>query len=287
TVNVPSDKFGDHYLWAKDLATGLSTSFGPISVVPNLNLSPSSGLVRDEITIKGYGFSDDVNVETIEFDGSPLTTNPSIPVSDGVGSWEATFNVPEKIDGVYEITAEDEDGNTASVIFKVGPAMTLDLTEGSVGTRVEITGRGFTSSASVTSITLDDIVCKVLDAGDLNINSNGNFNLEIVIPSVNTADKEYILEVIDNGGKSAESDFLVTDITTIELETQFGAPGTNIGITGHNFAAISGLDVAIKFDGNLIKTLETNSKGEISGTIMIPAISSGNYQMKAEQQTTT
>jgi len=284
TVELPSAYYGDHYLWAKDLATGISTRSGPISVMPKLKLSPSSGLVGDDITIKGYGFGDSVHVDTIEFDDSHLTTNPSIPVTDEVGSWEAIFNVPEKIDGVYEITAEDDDGNTASVIFKVGPAMTLDLMEGSVGTVVEVTGRGFTSSGAVTSITLDDIVCKVLDAGDLNINSNGIFNLEIVIPSVNTADKEYILEVSDNGGKSAESDFHVTDITTIELETQFGAPGSNVGITGHNFAAISGLDVAIKFDGNLIKTLETNSKGDISGTIMIPAISPGNYQVKAEQQ---
>jgi len=283
-IKIPSDKVGDHYIWATDTTTGESIRYGPIEMKQKIKLSPSSGLVGDEITIKGYGFGDEMNVDTIEFDDSHLTTNPSVPVTDGVGSWEATFNVPEKIDGAYEITAEDEVGNTASVIFKVGPAMTLDLTEGSVGTVVEVTGRGFTPSSVVTSITLDDIVCEVLDAGDLNINSNGVFTLELVIPSVGTADKEYLLEVSDGGGKSADMDFLVTDITTIDLEPQFGAPGSSIGITGHNFAAISGLDVVIKFDGTLIETLETNSNGDISGTILIPAISTGNYQVEAEQQ---
>ncbi len=283
-IEVPSDTAGDHYLWATDTSTGETVSYGPIEMVPLIKLSHSSGLIGDGLILTGYGFGDGVDVDTIEFDDSPLTTNPSIPVTDGGGSWEATFNVQVKVDGVYEIVAEDEDGNTASVVFKVGPAMTLDIEEGSVGTVVEVTGRGFTPSVAVNSITLDDIVCKVLDEGDLNINSNGVFTLEFFIPSVSTADKEYVLQVIDGEGNSAEMNFLVTDITNIELEPQFGAPGSSVVITGQNFAAISGLDVEIKFDGTLVKTLETNSNGDISGTFMIPAISAGNYQVKAEQQ---
>jgi hypothetical protein len=247
--------------------------------------SPRSGIKNDPVTINGYGFGDEVDVDTIEFGGSSLATSPSVPVTDGVGSWEATFNVPDKTDGNYDITAEDQAGNTVSVVFKVGPAMTLDLAEGSVGTVVGVTGRGFTPSGAVTSVTLDGITCEVLDAGDLDINSNGAFTLELVIPSVSTADKEYVLEVTDDGTKSADMDFLVTNITTIELEHQFGGPGSSIGITGHNFAAISGSDVVIKFDGTPIETLDTNSNGDFSGIILIPAKSTGNYQVEAKQQT--
>jgi hypothetical protein len=123
-----------------------------------------------------------------------------------------------------------------------------------------------------------------LDVGDLNIDSNGAFNLELVIPSVSTADTEYVLEVTDDGAKSADVDFLVTNITTIELEPQFGGPGSSVGITGHNFATRSGSDVVIKFDGTTIETLNTDSNGDISGTILIPAKSTGNYQVEAEQQ---
>jgi len=282
---VPEAVNGSHYLWIRDTDTPAHT-FGPVlfSVNAIMIVSPRSGIKNDPVTIKGYGFGDEVNVDTIEFGGSSLATNPSVPVTDGVGSWEATFNVPDNTDGDYDITAEYQVGNAVSVVFKVGPAMTLDLAEGSVGTVVGVTGRGFTSSGAVTSITLDGISCEVLNAGDLNIDSNGVFNLELVIPSVSTADKEYLLEVSDGGGKSADSDFLVTDIATIELELQFGGPGSSIGITGHNFAAIPGSDVVIKFDGTPIETLDTNSNGDISGTILIPAISTGNYQVEAEQQ---
>jgi hypothetical protein len=282
---VPEAVNGSHYLWIRDTGSPAHT-LGPVlfTVNASMTVSPRSGIKNDLVTIKGYGFGDEVNVDTIEFGGSSLVTNPSVPVTDGVGSWEATFNVPDKTDGDYDVTAEDQVGNAASVIFKVGPAMTLDHMEGSVGTVVGVTGRGFTSSGDVTSITLDGISCVVLNAGDLNIDSSGGFNFELVIPSVSTADREYVLEVTDDGTKSADMDFLVTNITTIELEPQFGGPGSSVGITGHNFAAISGSDVVIKFDGTQIGTLDTNSNGDISGTILIPAISNGNYQVEAEQQ---
>jgi hypothetical protein len=282
---VPEAVKGSHYLWIRDTDTPANT-YGPVLFTVNtiITVSPRSGIKNDPVTIKGYGFGDSVDVDTIEFDGSTLATSPSVPVTDGVGSWEATFNVPDLTDADYDITAEDEDANTALVVFKVGPAMTLDLVEGSVGTVLGVTGRGFTSSGAVTSVTLDGIDCEVLDVGDLNIDSNGAFDLELVIPSVSAADTEYVLEVTDTGAKSADVDFLVTNITTIELEPQFGGPGSSIGITGHNFAAIPGSDVVIKFDGTTIETLDTNSNGDISGTLLIPAKSSGNYQVDAEQQ---
>jgi len=284
--DVPEAVNGAHYLWIRDNDSPAHT-FGAVlfTVNASMTVSPRSGIKNDQVTLKGYGFGDEVNVDTIEFGVSPLSTNPDVPATDALGSWEATFNVPDETDGDYDITAEDQALNTVSVVFKVGPAITLDITEGSVGTVVEATGRGFTSSGAVTSVTLDGIDCKVLDEGDKNINSNGAFTLEFIIPSVGTADKEYILEVTDTGAKSADMDFQVTDITTIELEPQFGAPGSSVGITGHNFAAISGSDVVIKFDGTTIETLDTNSEGDISGSILIPAKSTGNYQVVAEQQT--
>jgi hypothetical protein len=283
---VPEAVEGSHYLWIRDNDSPAHT-FGPVlfTVDTSMTVSPRSGIKNDQITIRGYGFGDEVNVDPIEFGGSSLATNPSVPVTDGVGSWEATFNVPDEADGDYDITAEDQDGNTASVVFKLGPAMTLDLAEGSVGTVLGVSGRGFTSSGAVSSITLDGISCEVLDTGGLDINSNGVFNLELIIPSVSNADKEYVLEVTDDGTKSADMDFLVTNITTLELEPQFGGPGSSVGITGHNFAARSGSDVVIKFDGTPIETLDTNSNGDISGTLLIPAKSSGNYQVEAVQTT--
>lgn len=277
---VPEAVNGAHYLWLRAIQT-----FGPVpfSVNASLIVSPVSGLKDDLVTIEGYGFGDEVNVDVIEFDYSALTTSPATPVTNGNGSWTATFNVPDKPDGDYNISAEDVVGNSALTVFKISPTITTDLDDGSVGTILTVSGRGFTPSGTVTSVTFDGIDCWVVDTNDLDIDGIGEFTFDMFIPSVDITDEEYALEVGDDGGKNATSSFFVTGITTIELVPHFGGPGTIVGVIGYNFAAISNSDVVIKFDGDPVATLKTNSNGEISGVFIVPALSTGNYMVVAEQ----
>jgi 5-hydroxyisourate hydrolase-like protein (transthyretin family) len=278
---VPEGINGPHYLWFKD--TGDDSSFGPESFTVDamIRLTPSSGLSGDKITIKGYGFGDEENVDTIEFDTEDLNTNPSIPVTDELGSWEATFNVPSKADNDYTITAEDADANTASETFAIGPAIVLDIEEGPVGTIVEVGGRGFTPGDSVISITLGGVDCGVTDEDDRDIDNDGDFTFEFAVPSVNKGGKEYELVVSDDGGKDAKTYFTVTGLTGIVLDPMFGPPGTSVSIEGSNFAPSK--QVTISVGTTDVKTLQTNSNGEFSGSFGIPAIASGTYDVTAEQ----
>lgn len=277
---VPEAVNGAHYLWLRAVQT-----FGPVSFSVNASLivSPVSGLKGDLVTIEGYGFGDEVNVDVIEFDYSSLTTSPATPVTNGNGSWTATFNVPDKLDGDYNISAEDVVGNSALTVFKISPTITTDLDDGSVGTILTVSGRGFTPSGTVTSVTFDGIDCWVVDTNDLDVDGIGEFTFDMFIPSVDITGEEYALEVGDDGGKNATSSFFVTGITTIELVPHFGGPGTIVGVIGYNFAAISNSDVVIKFDEDPVATLKTNSNGEISGVFIVPALSTGNYMVAAEQ----
>jgi hypothetical protein len=278
---VPEGINGPHYLWFKD--TGDDSTFGPESFTVDamIRLTPGSGLSGDKITINGYGFGDEENVDTIEFDSDDLSTNPSIPVTDEVGSWEATFNVPIKSDNDYTITAEDADANTASETFAIGPAIGLDVEEGPVGTIVEVDGRGFTPDGSVTSITLGGVVCGVTDEDDRDIDNDGEFFFECAVPSVSKGGKEYELVVSDDGGKNAKTYFTVTGLTGIVLDPMFGPPGTSVSIEGSNFAPSK--QVTISVGTTEVKTLQANSNGEFSGSFGIPAIASGTYDVTAEQ----
>jgi len=251
---VPEGINGPHYLWLKD--TGDDSSFGPESftVGAMIRLSPSSGLSGDKITIKGYGFGYEENVDTIKFDTEDLNTNPSIPVTDELGSWEATFNVPSKADNDYTITAEDTDANT----------------------------RGFTPGDSVISITLGGVDCGVTDEDDRDIDNDGDFTFEFAVPSVSKGGKEYELVVSDDGGKDAKTYFLVTGVTGIVLDPMFGPPGTSVSIEGSNFAPST--EVTISVGTMEVKTLQANSNGEFSGSFGIPAIASGTYDVTAEQE---
>jgi hypothetical protein len=277
---VPEAVNGAHYLWLRAIQT-----FGPVSFSVNASLivSPVSGLKDDLVTIEGYGFGDEVNIDVIEFDYSALTTSPATPATNGNGSWTATFNVPDKPDGDYNISTEDVVGNSALTVFKISPTITTDIDDGSVGTILTVSGRGFTPSGTVTSVTFDGIDCWIVDTNDLDIDGIGEFTFDMLIPNVDIADEEYALEVGDDGGKNATSSFFVTGITTIELVPHFGGPGTIVGVIGYNFAAISNSDVVIKFDGDPVATLKTNSNGEISGVFIVPALSTGNYMVVAEQ----
>ena len=279
---VPEGINGPHYLWFKD--TGDDSTFGPESFTVDamIRLTPGSGLSGDKITIKGYGFGDEEDVDTIEFDTDDLSTNPSIPVTDELGSWEATFNVPYKDDDDYTITVEDADANTASETFAIGPAIGLDVEEGPVGTIVEVDGRGFTPSGSVTSITLGGVDCGVTDEDDRDIDNDGEFTFECAVPSVSKGGKEYELVVGDDGGKDAKTYFTVTGLTGIVLDPMFGPPGTSVSIEGSNFAPST--EVTISVGTTEVKTLQSNSNGEFSGSFGIPAIASGTYDVTAEQE---
>jgi hypothetical protein len=275
---------GDHYLWLKEVGTP-DRIIGPIQFDVNASISvfPDRGLSDDSISLYGYGFNEEVNIILIEFNGNPIATSPSLPITNSLGSWLATFNVPDLVDGEYEITVEDVIGNSASTLFNVSPSITLNQLNGSVGNIVQVSGRGFTPSATVNSVTLNGIDCTIIDAGDLTINTNGVFAFELVVPSVDSEGKEYSLKIMDDGGKSSDIDFLVTGITYIELEPKYGGPGEDISIYGSNFASVSPSDVLIKFNGVPIVTLEANSTGEISGVFFVPALPNDIYIVEAEQ----
>jgi hypothetical protein len=279
---VPEAVNGLHYLWIKDVDGDDTYGPVPFTVDAMLRLTPGSGLIGDKITIKGYGFDENVDVTDITFDASSLSTNPSTPDTSDTGSWTATFNVPNKADADYDVTATDAHLRSATETFTIGPAISLDVEEGPVGTVVEVQGRGFTDDGTVDSVSLNEIDCGVLDANDLEIDGGGEVRFELVIPGVNQADRDYELIVSDDGGKDASIYFTVTDVAEIELDPGFGPQGTRVSISGVNFAPSS--NVVISVEGSSVKTLQTNSGGDFDGTFTFPAVSTGTHQVVAEQE---
>lgn len=281
--DVPEAVNGPHYLWIKDTDTGSIARSDMFTVDASLKVSSRSGIPDDLITIRGYGFGDKVDIISIDFGPWGLTTSPATPETDKLGSWDATFNVPDEDYGIYDITAEDEDGDIGTVDFTIGPAISLDAEEGSVGTVVEVEGRGFTEDGIVTSVTLDGISCGVLDNDDLEIDRNGEFTFECVIPQVSEEEEEYELKITDSEDLEAAADFEVLGLAEIELTPSYGTPGSSISIHGWNFTALDGEEVVVSIGGTEAETFETESDGEFSGSFIVPALDTGNYDLTAEQ----
>lgn len=272
-ITVPSDTVGDHYLWATDTSTGATVRSGPIEMVPKITLSPSSGLVEDEVTIKGYGFTAEANF-TFTFGVESIAVSPTDVESDEDGYFTCTFEVPEDaVYGTYAVTAEDFYDFSDSADFILGASITLSVEEGPTGIVVEVEGRGWTEDATI-SFTLDGTAVLVVDEDVVTVDDEGLFSADIVIPDMATAD-EYEITATETGGVKgpATADFEVTGLPKITLSPGFGPPGAMIDISGYNFTQIKDTEVTLDF-GNLegIKTFKTDANGEFSGTFQAQAI---------------
>jgi uncharacterized protein YfaS (alpha-2-macroglobulin family) len=128
--DVPEGINGSHYLWVKDTDTG-DTANLHFWVVPSVQPDPDSGLFDDKITIEAYGFGKENEITSVTISNATynaaLSTTPSTPETDELGSWTATFKVPDLDYGDYVITATDEDAYTGVGDFRIGASIVLDV----------------------------------------------------------------------------------------------------------------------------------------------------------------
>jgi hypothetical protein len=312
--DIPEAVNGDHYLWLQDVNTGDTIVFGfAIDVDAYVEADPDAGLDGDTITLNGFGYDDEVDIETVTISSTtllvpivdaPLSTSPGTPETDTVGSWSATFKVPDFDDGYeyddYLITVTDDATipNSAIADFTIGPALTLDIEEGTVGAVVEASGRGFNPSGLITAIYIEDsalntwTVYEVDD--DMDISSTGKFNKEFVIPSVDDVDDDYEIVVVDNAATPNEGrvDFEVLGHPGVETDPEYAVQGSTVAVMGYNFTNIDDEEVVLymvpttgAYPGDAVEvdTLETDNDGELSGTFKVPAVASGTYEIYAVQ----
>jgi hypothetical protein len=294
--SVPEALNGPHYISVENVRNGDTDTWGvALDVDAKIKLSPKSGLPGDEITIKGYGFGDEKEVDPINFDGVDISTSPGTPETNDLGSWSATFDVPDENYGVYSVDAEDESGNFAAASFTIGASITLSKDMGPSGTVVRVTGRGFTVGASISEgiIQLDTDDTAYGDGQDCGVKtetalvrSNGAFTCDIVIPDAgDTGEFEIYVEELVTGqpwGYNATADFEQTGRPAIELTPEYGPVGSTITVKGYNFTQINGETVLLELNGIGDKEVETNSLGEFTSTFRIPG-ASGTVPLTATQ----
>lgn len=226
-----------------------------------------------------YNYFDDVdNIVNI------LTTSG---MSNSVGSFDKTVTVPEVDDmtaGSYELVIWDGDGNVFIGEFTIGATITLDMVEGPVGSYVEIEGKGFTPGSTIDQgeITLDGTVCYIDDDDPIEVEADGDFDLEIIIPQMDDED-DYVLTVADVGGETATADFEVTELAKVEVIPEHGLQGEKVTVKGWYFSAKDGEEVEVTLGGLGEDTFETDKNGYFEGTFTIPGLSTGTHTLLANQ----
>jgi hypothetical protein len=238
--------------------------------------------------------------------------DPDFEASE-LGTIEKTITIPSEATmdkGAYKVALLQGDGTLTELDYTIGAVITVDVDEGPSGTVVEITGKGFDDVAPVDQLTDDDVwitdgvnteVCEILDyTAAIDIDGDGEFKIEVVIPVPQTGDwEDYDTMVVnpdtgDNAGVDITCDFDLLGVAGITITPNYGVQGESIVVEGWNFTAISdevveielytaGDDPLVDASLQLIEEVETDSNGHFKETIQIPAISSGEYDVGAHQ----
>lgn len=278
-ITIPEDVTGEHYVVAKDVATGdaMGTAF---TIEPNIILAPTSGLPGDSVVVAGTGFATESTITIFFIDSygteEDVTPDPA-PETDALGSFEATITVPDVGYGTCAIKAKDGEPNEASKDFEVTATITLTPDEGPTGTVVTIAGKGFAKTADQ-SVTITVGGDEASHVAPIKTKADGTFTGQFIVPTlaVNVHDVE-----ASAGAFTAKASFDVTETTTIALKPLAGQPSSSVTIEGTGFTAIAGTPVTVKFGTPVVKTLYTNSTGGFKGTFTVPSMPTGSYSVTA------
>ena len=239
-------------------------------------------------------YSDYTYVETITNYVDVLTTTGT----NDVGSLEdRRVTIPTDTDvGDYWIVGFDGDGNDAADDFEIGAVITLSTDEGDVGDVINVEGEGFTPGGAILVELVqggDTWVCHIIDAddGDDEVENDGEFDIDIVIPKADDEDDDYDIRVTV-GADSPDADFEITGLAEVIVEPDFGPQGSTITVSGTNFPNINDIEILLElYDDDettriveISDDAETDSDGSFEIEVKVPTENDGPYTIKASAE---
>jgi len=277
--DVPEATNGTHYIWIEDTQT-LDTDKNPFDVYSKVTLSSTSGLKDDKVTVKGYGFSSEVDVGLAFNDTGAVAVHDAAELAaDGTTlEWDGTLSespiepgtvVFSNSTAAYDVT-DDGQGNLecAHAIFVDGSInyvtgeYTIEFTQ-----TLKATGADFDADyeAFVDAANNVKIFSKTVETND-----KGSFTKEVTIPDYTTGN--YNVTVIDAKGVWGEKEFALGPVITLSKSS--GPVGTVVEISGRGFTADEYV-VEIDFAGVKAYNLtneQVGTKGTFDVEFVVPSV---------------
>ncbi len=272
----------------------------PALATEYLTVTPNHGTIGDYVEVYGEGFTINSTVYLYFASGSAsvgddirnLDSYERVAAGD-VGtdsSFDTDFYVPDTLtngnitadvtSGTYYIyAAYDTDRYTivAKGTYKVSViGLSISPNSGTVGTEVDITGSGFSTSKSIT-IKYDTTDMTNELGGDTSTDSSGAFSSTFTVPE--SAKGSHTITVTVSSDK-ATAKFTVEPAMTIDPTS--GSIGNSVKVTGTGFAKSKG--VTITFDNNEVATGNTDSSGSFETNFNVPELGAGSYDVKAKDE---
>ena len=286
-IDIPAAISGTHYVWIEDVATTTRKMSDIITVEPELDVDPDSGLAGDTVTLTGTGFveSDGFNVSIFNITSGIMDISVDIvddndEETDANGGFEISIDIPATVNDYddYRINVTDGTNNNISIAFTIGASITITPDEGPEGSVVTIAGRGFedvTLNETDISFFEWDGVQIVDDTIDI---EDGVFSGQVVVPSWGTGEWNF---TVADGTNSATEAFEIDGAAAITVDPTYGAPGAIVTVNGYNFTQIAGEEITLDLNGTALGTVDTAADGTWTTTFTVPAVEFEQYVVNA------
>jgi len=268
----------------------------PVLAVPeqvqaarSIVLNPESGNVGDDVTIRGYDFdfNEDVDIYyCVEgsdcFDGELIKRDFD---TTGDGNFTYKFDIPESCSGKHYVCVCYTSTACAKEYFTVEPKIEMDDDEGFVGDEVEVTGTGFAEDEEDITIRYDDDVVTQIEKAETD--EYGTWTATFIIPESVGGDHD-----IDAKG----DDTAYADVDEVEFKVKpsisfnptSGSVGDIVTVSGTGFEDEEA-NIKIKYDDEVVPQIEeaeTDDLGSWTATFEVPPSVEGSYKVDAEGKNT-
>jgi len=176
-----------------------------------ISVNPSAGSPGTEVTVSGTKATANGTV-SIYWDTAFIENT----TANAVGEFTYLLTVPINATvGIHQIMAVDTStGRTASAPFRV-ILITLNPTDGPIGTKATVNGAGFSPESQVT-VTFNDMLI-----GYATVDGFGKFTFTFTIPLSKA--ETHIVKALDAEGNYACAMFSVVDVTPLVVQIDVGA----------------------------------------------------------------
>ena len=258
----------------------------------DLNLSPSTAVAGQEITIQGSGFQDEpTDVTSLKIGPASIPNSSNITVDSG-GSMTVTVVIPESVKaGERTVEFRDKGGRIGKATLTVPePSLTVEPAESLIGSEATVSGSGFPANDLIQITYADGPGASADDrpVGNATTDPTGNFSTTFKVPS--------FAETGETHKVSATSQLAREDANQVSEDAEHSTPdpaisfnpeqvesGSNVAISGANFAGFRAVE-EIKIGNAAVLPVPaptTGANGSFSAaTILVPQLDPGSYTVR-------
>ncbi|MGA8543297.1 MAG: IPT/TIG domain-containing protein [Thermoplasmata archaeon] len=288
SYTVPLDAAVPYSVVATGSDGGSDTATTTFTITtPAISLSPTQGPSGVTVTVSGTGFTPNIAISTLKFNGaSPGTQTCTSQTISATGTFSCTFTVPSDPAGPYNVvaTGSDAGSDSATATFTVTTeVITVGPQQGPVGATFTVSGSGFTPDGGVTvafgSTSLTASSCSVGTPGaEVIATAVGLFDCTFNAPTDLAGPYGVVATDVTTATTSNSITFTVTTPAIVVSPTQ-GPLGATVTVSGTGFSVSTAL-TSLVFDGVTVSSctsgsLTTGATGAFSCTFTVPSGTSG------------